>query len=164
MVLYVGEVCYRQVRYGVGWLGISSGGNMAKLIVCKECGKLRKHKGHGLCGVCYLRYWYKHNPDYLKKRYNDNPEGSKARCRKWELSKFGLTVEDYDEMLEAQGGGCAICGRTVAEEGRRLSVDHCHESGMVRGLLCNRCNRGLGLFQDSVHNLSEAISYLTEAR
>lgn len=74
---------------------------------------------------------------------------------------YGITLEDYDEMLEWQGGGCAICGSPVGDGvGRRLSVDHDHETGEVRGLLCSRCNAGLGMFQDRQDLLLRAVEYL----
>lgn len=62
--------------------------------------------------------------------------------------RYGLTIAQYDEMLAAQGGVCAICRQpeTYARLGKiqRLAIDHDHETGMIRGLLCNRCNRRLG--------------------
>jgi len=74
--------------------------------------------------------------------------------------RYGITLADYDEMLENQGGGCAICGKTPAEEGRHLSVDHDHETGEVRGLLCVDCNRGLGCFRDNSNLCRFAAQYL----
>jgi len=71
-------------------------------------------------------------------------------------------------MFLSQNGVCAICsgGETVKTRGtlRRLAVDHDHETGKVRGLLCNRCNNGLGNFRDDPDLLREAIAYLQEAR
>lgn len=72
--------------------------------------------------------------------------------------KFGITVEDYDKMLLDQGGTCKICKR--AETARRLAVDHDHNTGEVRGLLCSTCNQGLGMFRDSVELLNSAVDYL----
>lgn len=66
-------------------------------------------------------------------------------------------------MLAAQGGHCALCPRKPEEQaqGRRhLSVDHCHKTGQVRGLLCNTCNRGLGLLQDDPALLKAGAEYL----
>ena len=80
----------------------------------------------------------------------------------WErqlLIKYGITVEDYNYKLEQQQGGCAICFKNNAN-GRRLSVDHNRDTGAVRGLLCGRCNIGLGQFGDNVDNLEAAIDYL----
>lgn len=76
---------------------------------------------------------------------------------------YGITTEQYAAMLEKQGGKCAICaakkpgGRT-----KMFFIDHCHNTGAVRGLLCMRCNTGLGLFLDSQKFLLNAISYLKE--
>ena len=78
---------------------------------------------------------------------------------------YGITIEDYDRMLEAQGYRCAIC-RTdePGGSGARFAVDHNHDTGNVRGLLCNNCNRGLGHLQDSVLILEQAINYLNEEK
>lgn len=80
--------------------------------------------------------------------------------------KYGLTVEQFDQMLVEQGGVCAVCRKTenakhaVTGGVRNLAVDHCHDSGQVRGLLCTNCNRGMGNFSDDVETLSAAIEYL----
>lgn len=66
--------------------------------------------------------------------------------RRHNLKQFGLTVEQYDAMLERQGGVCGMC-RQACATGRRLAVDHDHQTGRVRGLLCHRCNRGLGAYE-----------------
>ncbi len=72
------------------------------------------------------------------------------------LYRFGVTQDEYLRLLEIQGGGCAICG--VQQE--RLCVDHDHVSGRVRGLLCGKCNRGIGLLGDSVSAMHSASEYL----
>lgn len=90
----------------------------------------------------------------------ENPQT--LRCRQL-LQKYGITVEDYDRMLEEQGGRCAVCGRT--EPGGRSKLFfpvHDHRTGSVRGLLCQPCNSGLGLFGDNVDVLVSAIAYLLQ--
>jgi hypothetical protein len=77
--------------------------------------------------------------------------------------KYGITVADYEGMLAAQGGGCAICG-APEPNGQSLHVDHCHDTGAVRGLLCFTCNAGLGLFDHDGERLARAASYLGSAR
>lgn len=78
---------------------------------------------------------------------------------KYSIKKhYGLTVERYQQMLDAQSGVCAICGSAPA--GKRLAVDHCHKTGRVRGLLCDMCNHGLGRLQDDTEILRKAITYL----
>lgn len=77
---------------------------------------------------------------------------------------YGITLEQYDEMLRAQGGVCAICDKPewVIQKGklRMLSVDHDHLTGVVRGLLCSNCNRAIGLLNDDMDTLKKAIHYL----
>lgn len=97
---------------------------------------------------------------YRKKCAND-PSGIHRSRRNWKLRRYGLTVEDYEAMLAAQGGRCAIC-REAPDSRRRhdLAVDHCHETELVRGLLCHRCNVGLGHFNDRPNLLRAAAEYL----
>lgn len=85
------------------------------------------------------------------------------------LRRFGLTLEDYRQMLESQSGLCAICNRpeTQKHQGgavKHLAVDHCHQTGRVRGLLCADCNRLLGIVEDDPIRLQSAISYLLRYR
>ena len=73
---------------------------------------------------------------------------------------YGITLKEYDEMLYEQGNGCAICGRKEDIVDRRLAINHCHITKTVRGILCSKCNQGLGLFEDNVEFLSKAAQYL----
>lgn len=73
---------------------------------------------------------------------------------------YGITLEQYNEMLAKQGGVCAICGGTEKIKGRLMAVDHCHATGAVRGILCSHCNRALGFFRDDVESLKRALKYL----
>jgi hypothetical protein len=96
-----------------------------------------------------------------------NAEGKKQYQRDWRkanplLAKanhmrktYGIELADYDAMRDAQDGKCAIC-----KEPQPLCVDHCHDTGKVRGLLCHLCNRALGLFNDDALRLQSAIAYL----
>lgn len=91
-----------------------------------------------------------------------NPGKNFLQARKRHLQKtFGLTLEAYEKLVFQQGGRCAICGRTPKKH--NLDVDHSHKSGKVRGLLCNSCNVGLGLFKDLPETLEKAAAYLREA-
>jgi len=84
------------------------------------------------------------------------------REQKYKLT-YGITVEDYEEMLKQQNYSCKICGATEPGGfgGKYFAVDHDHTSGEVRGLLCQKCNQGIGLFKEDVQILLKAISYLT---
>lgn len=73
---------------------------------------------------------------------------------------FGIGVEEYNKMLDAQEGCCAICGTKECVTGRNFAVDHDHKTGKIRGLLCQFCNTALGKFQDDKEILSNAIKYL----
>lgn len=77
--------------------------------------------------------------------------------RKW---RYGITDEQYQQLLAEQNFVCAICGKEERVEGRSLAVDHDHETNLIRGLLCNRCNRALGLFNDDPELLKKAFEYL----
>ena len=74
---------------------------------------------------------------------------------------YGLDFSEYNKMLEKQNGVCAICSSTPPDHHKkRLNIDHCHASGRVRGLLCDACNRAIGLLKDSPELMLKAISYL----
>lgn len=74
------------------------------------------------------------------------------------VQKYGITEDQYQQILQLQGGVCAICGNHQRKQ--RLSIDHCHLTKKVRGLLCTRCNRALGKFYDSAVRLRRAADYL----
>lgn len=83
------------------------------------------------------------------------------------MKSFGITSEQYDVMLENQEYSCAICKVHIEEyktQGyrNRFAVDHCHNSNKIRGLLCDSCNRGIGLFKESTESLMSAVKYLQD--
>lgn len=77
---------------------------------------------------------------------------------------YGLTPDVYDQMRDAQGNVCAICGGPPGGSAKRFHVDHDHVSGKVRALLCYKCNIGLGSFDDDTARLLSAASYLEKHR
>lgn len=90
---------------------------------------------------------------------------NKDRCENARLKyRFGITLDDYNQLLKLQGGKCAICGITSNKNKRnhKFHVDHCHTTEAVRGLLCNNCNVSLGGFRDDTVLLQAAIKYLTD--
>jgi ribosomal protein S20 len=98
-------------------------------------------------------------------RSASNSTGRQSYCKPCAVDKsrvanikrlYGLSEEEYEAMLEACGGMCQICEKRPVE-----AVDHCHDTGKVRGLLCGRCNMGLGHFYDDVEALKKAIKYLS---
>jgi hypothetical protein len=92
------------------------------------------------------------------------PEGrvsEKVNELRYRCAMFGITLEEYERLYEAQNCVCAICGNPNSK-GRLLSVDHDHVTGKVRGLLCQKCNTGLGMFNDNLALLASALEYLSE--
>ena len=75
---------------------------------------------------------------------------------------YGISLDDYEKMLASQNGSCAICEKTVAANGKFLSVDHDHATGKVRALLCDQCNCGLGNFNENPLLFLRALKYLGE--
>lgn len=123
------------------------------------------------CGVVKAGKDYYHHPTIL---YRLCASCHSERTRGWEqahpeehavsrrnraLRKYGITVEQYDVLLQRQGGTCCIC-KCSHPGRRRFHVDHHPTLGHVRGLLCGACNAGLGLFQDSLALLRAASLYL----
>jgi hypothetical protein len=100
---------------------------------CKECSRNRDRK------VEYIKT--RKSGNYLRRR----------------LKKYNLTEKGYNDLLIKQNFVCAIC---KSKEARALAIDHCHETGKVRGLLCTNCNNGLGRFKDNPEYLRRAIKYV----
>jgi len=87
------------------------------------------------------------------------------RRDKFLRDKYGITLNDYEAMWIAQGGRCGICGlyeSVAATTYKNLVVDHDHDTGKVRGLLCDLCNKGLGQFKDDINRVRRALTYLEE--
>lgn len=153
----------------------------------------RNSDGRGArCKICY-NLWVKSHPNrdkYLesqrernKERYKNNKEAIIARTVQWGRenpekrrkytikSRYGISIEEYDALKKKQDNKCAICGETNSN-GWELSVDHDHKccpgpkscGKCVRGLLCFKCNSGLGNFTDSEEKLSAALTYLQSNR
>lgn len=135
---------------------------MAVTKTCRRCKQdkpleafsLNRNGTHGrntTCRTCACEVtaaWHAANP------------GARHRQK---LAKYGLTPESYAELLDAQGGVCAICERPPPGE-RMLAVDHDHDTGEVRGLLCSNCNTALGLLGDNAASLLVVmVNYLARA-
>ena len=116
-------------------------------------GKLKPCK---VCKRAYMRRYRRKNPDLDKQRYQKDPAAEQERRL---IRKYGITLADYDRMFAEQGGRCAICDREH-DGGKRFDVDHDHETGDVRGLLCTNCNRMIGHAHDDPRRLRDAARYL----
>ena len=90
----------------------------------------------------------------------DNEAAVDSRYRRF----YGIERDDWNEMFAEQEGCCAICGKHQSEQKKRLEVDHCHETGFVRALLCTNCNTAIGKFYDDPDLLYRAADYLTTTK
>jgi len=97
------------------------------------------------------------NPDYMKNWKRLNKAEERAG---WLWRKYGLTSEQYDEILTKQNFSCAICKEHMSGFKQALAVDHCHSTGKVRGLLCTGCNTAIGSMKDDTERLRNAVAYL----
>lgn len=136
---------------------------------CKECCSVEFRRYRLANPEKFREYKWHSRPENIERRREArrqrdlaNPERAFARKRKSYLKKaFGISPEQYDEMLAEQGGVCAICGTSdPGRGGAYFHVDHCHTTSKIRGLLCNRCNAGLGYFKDDTSRLQSAVAYL----
>lgn len=96
--------------------------------------------------------------------YEKHPERSKASARARSLKfKYGLTIEEYTQLSEKQNHKCAICGcdENSSKVHGNFAVDHCHHTNEVRGLLCNQCNRAIGMLDDDPLTVFKAYQYLS---
>lgn len=132
-------------------------GKARRKTVMATCHPKRSHLARGMCKQCYTR-WYADTPGAKEAslRYRKSPKGKRnairsrrhpnSKAHKWRnhlKRNYGITPADFNSMKEHQHGQCAICQKKT-----RLNVDHNHKTGIVRGLLCNRCNRRLAAIDD----------------
>lgn len=126
----------------------------------------------------YMRDYYVRNQAKMNARHKAYYQTNKVELlrkekesrdpkQKWAYMlqyKFGITVEQYEAMLVQQNGICAICKKPPSGRFKRLAVDHCHKTGIIRGLLHRSCNRAIGLLLDSSELMDSASAYLRGIR
>ncbi len=130
---------------------------------CNLAEKRQRYVADPAAAKARVKRWQQENPERLNayRRARRLEPGVKERERAAHLKrKYGITIEQYDAMLEAQGGGCFICGRLPRED-ISLHVDHDHFTGEIRGILCFCCNNALADFQEDPALLVKAASYLS---
>lgn len=128
----------------------------------KKCASCKEEKPISLFHIrkSGSPYSYCNTCENIKSRasYHKHRDKKIVAGKIWKLkARYNLTPEQYNNMLIKQNGVCYIC---QIESDKALHIDHCHETGTVRGLLCQSCNHGLGFFKDSVKLLERAIEYL----
>lgn len=149
---------------------------MSDAKVCTRCGKeypatpeyfykqkSGKYGVYSRCKKCYnetrREYGRSERRKVTQRKYNKTGK-AKSGALKY---LYGITSEQYNQMFLQQEGCCAICGKHQSEFKRALCVDHNHETGEIRGLLCSKCNLGLGNFKDDSEILKKAIMYVAES-
>lgn len=115
---------------------------------CKAC--FREHRKQ----LTKTPKWKEHRKNYELDFAKKNPRKVKNKNLK---RLYGITIEEYEQMLISQNNVCKIC---CSSDHRKLCVDHCHKTGKIRGLLCNKCNQAIGLLKDSIELLQRTIDYL----
>ena len=140
--------------------------------ICPACGL--QHQGtQSRCRPCYAKWareWRKKNVEKAtaacKRWRKKNPEKWSRSQREGNWKKtYGITVQQYEAMLKSQNGVCAVCGSEKPDKKRKFfSVDHCHKTNVVRGLLCTNCNFILGHCFDRIDLLESAINYLKKGK
>lgn len=140
---------------------------------CRECGEYKSlldfHKKtkskdgrQSKCKECNqksVEKWQKDNPDKYEATWKRQIATDGALLKR-RLRTYQLSEQEYNELLEKCEGKCTICKEVPSNW---LVIDHCHTSGVVRGLLCNNCNTGLGYFKDDPIRMLNAIEYLNNA-
>jgi hypothetical protein len=134
---------------------------------CPDCGEIKsvtefgKDRTRGDGRYPYCKTCRNARDKINGAKYRATEKGKQVNANANLKNKYGITLADYDEMFEAQGGVCAICGKPQqSHNGRRLDVDHDHKTGKVRGLLCNKCNTVIGLIYEDHDILLKAATYI----
>ena len=127
----------------------------------KPTGEFYKRKPSSK-GKSPFRSWCKECDNSSSRDFRKTADSKRYHKNHHLVRAFGITIEQYEEILDRQSGCCAICGKTKADDSLKadLAVDHCHKTGKVRGLLCRHCNVALGKFGDDAEMLKKAINYL----
>lgn len=127
---------------------------------CKECRNKKSRANRAKKSPEERSKIYRRTKKWRKEYYNSG-KGIEVSRRAHLKTKFNITLEEYNELLEKQNGVCAICGgEEMNRKNKVLAVDHCHETNIIRGLLCGHCNIGIGNLKDDVKLLKKAIKYL----
>ena len=134
-------------------------GHRSECKACHHAQQKRWYEANREASIASVKRWQQANKDHLHAYRREYRQRRKVEERNaYLLRNFGISNDDYDDLLSRQGGGCAICGRPPKKAA--LHVDHDHNTGIVRGLLCVGCNNALGQFKDSTDLLARASTYL----
>lgn len=131
---------------------------------CPQCGETKDRGDFGVRTNGYSRSWCRACEIVgVKGWIAANQDRVRATNRRTTLKRWhGITEEQYDALLAAQDGVCAICGGVETNRNGFLNVDHCHDSKVIRGLLCEPCNLAIGIMRDDPARLRAAAAYLEQ--
>ncbi|KKN64899.1 hypothetical protein LCGC14_0487330 [marine sediment metagenome] len=158
--------CEKELRSGEFYTNKSKKGGLSSY--CRECTRRqsRKYRKNNLAKCHGYERKYRRTEQGQKisretaRKYRQSEQGRRVHRRNQLRIKYGLTPEQHEQIYLDQNGCCALCGDLVAYD--RVNVDHDHRTSRIRGLLCNRCNHGLGSFGDTLEGLQKAVNYLKE--
>ena len=106
-------------------------------------------------------YCYECKRIRTKEARKKNPELTAIYGRRSNLRRFyNLEESEYNDLFDGQNGQCAICSKDLERVSRSTHIDHCHNTGKIRGILCHQCNTAIGLLGDDIEKLKSAIKYL----
>jgi hypothetical protein len=109
--------------------------------------------------------WYENHKEYAKQKSREWNINNKDKVRDYNLMKsYGISSEQYNQMMVQQDSKCAICGIHSDQQSKKFCVDHSHATGKIRSLLCHHCNAGLGMFKESEVVIINAAKYLEKWR
>jgi hypothetical protein len=136
---------------------------LCKCSVCIAYRKLMYKKSNKAKAKERSRIWRLNNLERSRNNSKLYQKNHPEQLLKWQLKKYGITLEIYNKFLKKQNNECAICGnkaRGMQHSKKRLCIDHDKKTGKVRGLLCGACNIGIGHLEHSANLLKKAIKYL----
>src|ERR1017187_6526888 len=157
--------CLRDLPLTLEYFSTHAHGKYGFQSRCRDCNKETQrlfHLEHPEVKAASDKRWALANPDKVKvnhARHRTTEKWKKTLQKNWLAAKYNLTEEGYQKLWDEQKGLCAICG-LPEPEGKRPHVDHDHARDVVRGLLCGKCNRGIGMFDDDEALLQKASEYL----
>jgi hypothetical protein len=134
---------------------------------CKDCGEIKPHEEFhkntsykdNIRPYCIPCRRIRELKSYYKNKHKNPYDYEKDKDIKLKKA-YGISFQEYKEMLHAQNGMCAICGTTDTGKRKAFAVDHCHTCGEIRGLLCGSCNTAIGLLKENLETMQKAIDYV----
>jgi hypothetical protein len=133
-------------------------GHRGECISCAKVVRRSWYEANREKSIANVKQWQQDNASRLseyRRQYNARPERKRAMREAYYQRTYGISADEFDALLEKQGGVCAICAGADPKH-----LDHDHATGAIRGILCVNCNHGLGKFFDDVELLERAVAYL----